>query len=241
MAQLGEIAGQSGVAVGLHGTGGAWLIADEHADASRFAAAVACSLDRKVCNTLNVCCIDGSRVADLVPALLQGLKRAVSPIGSFRIHVLQGSENYLPSGLFSSLVVTTRDGRVVEEPIATMLPYSSLSTEWEWDEIPEISFVVVDGLDEAIRLFNQHSPRFVASLVSDNTTAQKYFFEAVRAPFIGNGFTRWADGQYALDKPELGLSNWEHGRPLARGAILSGSDMFSLRYRMDQVDLDIHR
>ncbi|WP_198912134.1 aldehyde dehydrogenase family protein [Acetobacter conturbans] len=241
VAQMGDVARQSGVAVSLHGIGGPWLMADEHADALRFTAAVACSLDRKVCNTLNVCCIDRSRVADLVPSLLEGLERAASPIGGFRIHVLQGSENYVPAGLFSSMVVTTRDGQMVEETVATILPYSGLSTEWEWDETPEISFVVVDGLDEAIGLFNQHSPRFVASLISDNTTAQKCFFEAVNAPFIGNGFTRWADGQYAFDKPELGLSNWEHERPLARGAILSGSDIFSLRYRMDQVDLDIHR
>jgi len=32
-----------------------------------------------------------------------------------------------------------------------------------------------------------------------------------------DGFTRWVDGQYALDTPELGLSNWEGGRMLGRG------------------------
>lgn len=241
VAQLGDVARQCGVAVSLHGTGGAWLVADAHADRARFISAVAASLDRKVCNTLNVCCIDRARVADLVPALLESLERAASPIGGFRIHVLEGSENYLPASLFSSVVITTREGRVVDEPVATMLPHARLSTEWAWDETPEISFVVVDGLDEAIALFEQHSPRFVASLISEDRTAQNRFFDAVDAPFVGNGFTRWADGQYAFDKPELGLSNWEQGRPLGRGAIMSGDDIFSLRYRMEQDDIDLRR
>jgi glutamate-5-semialdehyde dehydrogenase len=241
VAQLGDVARQCGVAVSVHGTGGAWLIGDARADRARFASAIACSLDRKVCNTLNVCCIDRSRVADLVPALLEALERAASPIGGFRIHVLEGSESALPVGLFSTIVATAREGAVVDEPVATTLPYARLSTEWEWSETPEISFVVVDGLDEAIGLFNQHSPRFVASLISEDRTAQKRFFDAVDAPFVGNGFTRWADGQYALDTPELGLSNWEQGRPLGRGAILSGNDIFSLRYRMEQDDITLHR
>ena len=54
-------------AVSLHGTGGAWLVAGLHADADRFRPAVVHSLDRKVCNTLNVCCIPAAR-ADLVPS-----------------------------------------------------------------------------------------------------------------------------------------------------------------------------
>src|SRR5262249_58630784 len=61
VAQLGAIARQAGTPVSLHGTGGAWLVADETADAERFYGAVFHSLDRKVCNTLNVCCIVESR------------------------------------------------------------------------------------------------------------------------------------------------------------------------------------
>jgi hypothetical protein len=44
----------------------------------------------------------------------------------------------------------------------------------------------------------------------------------VNAPFVGNGFTRWVDGQYALRTPELGLSSWQHGRLFARGGVLGG-------------------
>ena len=114
------------------------------------------------------------------------MERAASPIGGFRIHVLEGSEDYLPASLFSTVVITTREGRVVDEPVATMLPHARLSTEWAWDETPEISFVVVDGLEEAIALFDQHSPRFVASLISEDRTAQNRFFDAVNAPFVVN-------------------------------------------------------
>src|SRR5207244_7177809 len=76
VAQLGSVARQAGIPVSLHGTGGAWLIADQTADAQKFAAAVYHSLDRKVCNTLNVCCIPRDRAGELVPAFLEALTRA---------------------------------------------------------------------------------------------------------------------------------------------------------------------
>ena len=61
VAQLGAVARQAGTPVSLHGTGGAWLVAAPDADADRFRAAVVNSLDRKVCNTLNVCCVPAAR------------------------------------------------------------------------------------------------------------------------------------------------------------------------------------
>ena len=70
VAQLGAVARQAGTPVSLHGTGGAWIVASEHASVDPFTAAVGASLDRKVCNTLNTCCIVRSRAADLVPAFL---------------------------------------------------------------------------------------------------------------------------------------------------------------------------
>ena len=63
----------------------------------------------------------------------------------------------------------------------------------------------------------------------------------MEAPFVGNGFTRWVDGQYALDAPELGLSNWQHGRMLGRGAILSGDSVHTIRYRAIVDDHGLHR
>ena len=53
--------------------------------------------------------------------------------------------------------------------------------------------------------------------------------------------TRWVDGQYALHSPELGLSNWEAGRFLARSAILSGDSVYTTRIKMNQVDIGLKR
>ena len=61
VAQLGAVARQAGIAVSLHGTGGAWIVAGETADTDRLHHTLVSSLDRKVCNTVNVCCV--SRVA----------------------------------------------------------------------------------------------------------------------------------------------------------------------------------
>ncbi len=66
--------------VSLHGTGGAWLVAAPDADAERFRAAVVNSLDRKVCNTLNVCCVPATR-PDLVGVFLDALDEAAAAEG----------------------------------------------------------------------------------------------------------------------------------------------------------------
>ena len=58
---------------------------------------------------------------------------------------------------------------------------------------------------------------------------------------MGNGFTRWVDGQYALNRPELGLSNWQNGRLFGRGGVLSGDGVFTVRLRVTQQDPDVHR
>jgi glutamate-5-semialdehyde dehydrogenase len=101
--------------------------------------------------------------------------------------------------------------------------------------------VIVESVDEAIDLFNQHSPRFIASLISARPEAHAAFYRAIDAPFVGTGFTRWVDGQYALHRPELGLSNWQHGRLFGRGAILSGESVFTIRTRALQRDPSVHR
>jgi len=104
-----------------------------------------------------------------------------------------------------------------------------------------VSLAVCADVDEAVAWFNRHSPRLVVSLVSEDDAEQDRFLAAVDAPFVGNGFTRWVDGQYALGRPELGLSNWEHGRLLGRGGVLSGDSVFTLRTRARQKDPDLHR
>jgi glutamate-5-semialdehyde dehydrogenase len=82
-----------------------------------------------------------------------------------------------------------------------------------------------------VTLFNRYSPKLVACLLSPDLAEHEYFFKHVDSPFVGDGFTRWVDGQYALGRPELGLSNWENGRLLLRGGVLTGDGIYTVRTR----------
>ena len=211
VAQLGAVARQHGVPVSLHGTGGAWLVASEAASTEQFALAVRHSLDRKVCNTLNVCCVVRSRADELVPVFREAAAaaaavRGVEPI----IHDLQPDD-------------------------------ARLAHEWEWDTVPEVALLVVESVAEAVEQCNRYSPHFVASLVSDDPDEHEEFYRTVDAPFVGNGFTRWVDGQFALVQPELGLSNWQSGRLFGRGGVLSGDSVFTVRLRATVHDHHLHR
>ena len=148
---------------------------------------------------------------------------------------------YVDASHFTRRVVVRRADGDHDESFASPIPADELANEWEWEHSPEMALVVVDDVDAAVRLCNRHSPRFIASLISLDREEHDRFYAAVDAPFVGDGFTRWVDGQYALDTPELGLSNWEHGRLLARGAILSGDSVHTLRYRASVDDPMIRR
>ena len=242
VSQLSAVARQAGTPVSVHGTGGAWLVAGLAADVVRFTASVTSSLDRKVCNTLNVCCIPVDRADELVPAFLEALDAAADNLGaSARLHVDAGAEPYVPVERFASKVTIRRaDGDRIE-PAATVLDHTDLGAEWEWEGSPEVALVVTASVAEAVALHNEVSPRFIASLISEDPEEHARFYAAVDAPFVGDGFTRWVDGQYALDTPELGLSNWQFGRLLARGGVLSGDSIYTVRHRATIDDPTIHR
>ena len=204
VALLGAIAKQHGIPASLHGTGGAWLFVEESATPESVANAVAFSLDRKVCNTLNVLVLERAAVEKLGPVVERALRSV-----SAEVAVVPGSEG---------VVTSTR--RIAE---------SELGKEWEWDQTPELSFVVARDFDHAVSLFNRYSPKLEASILSSRAGAFESFYEAVEAPFVSNGFTRWVDGQWAWHRPELGLTNWETGRLLGRSGFLSGDDLTSVR------------
>ena len=232
VATLGSLARQAGVPVSLHGTGGAWIMATAETAVADLERAVTLSLDRKVCNTLNVCCIPRAQAQWLVPAFLRGLAKAGERRQqAFKLHVVAGDETEWTRELFARRVPVVRAEGTVDEPQAESLAESDLGREWEWEETPEVSLKLVDDLDHAVRLFNAYSPRFVASLISSDPAEHQRFFAAVNAPFVGDGHTRWVDGQLALRRPELGLSNWEYGRLLARGGVLSGDGIYTVRTR----------
>jgi glutamate-5-semialdehyde dehydrogenase len=241
VAQLGAVARQAGIPVSLHGTGGAWLVASEHADPDDFAAAVYHSLDRKVCNTLNTCCIVASRAHDLVPRFLHAVDRAGRRRDAVsKLHVTAEAASAVTEAWFTPAAIG-RAGGPVEEPRTEVIAADRLGVEWEWEDSPEVTLHIVPDVDTAVRLFNEQSPRFIAGLISEDPAEQKRFFETVDAPFVGNGFTRWVDGQYALDQPELGLSNWQTGRLFGRPGILSGSSVYTVRTRVVQDDPDVGR
>jgi glutamate-5-semialdehyde dehydrogenase len=242
VAQLGSVARQNGIPVSLHGTGGAWIVAAESAESDAFAAAVYNSLDRKVCNTLNVCCIVRSRACDLVPQFLDALDRAGRRRGhGHKLHVVATDVSHVPAKLFTTRAVVRRAEGDRDEPLAEKLPIEQLGREWEWEESPEVTLKIVEDVDTAVALFNRYSPRLAASLISADTDEQRRFFATVDAPFVGNGFTRWVDGQYALSRPELGLSNWENGRLFGRSGVLSGDGVFTVRTRATQTNENLHR
>lgn len=242
VAQLGAVARQAGIPVSLHGTGGAWLIATGTADRARLHAAVTASLDRKVCNTLNVCCLTDDSIG-LLPDVLDAAEAAAAARGAVvRIHAIgEAAEAAVGGERFGRTVAVRRPEGTRDEPQADRLDEAALGTEWEWEHDPELSVVVARDLDHAVDLFNTYSPRFVASLVSDAADEQSRFWASVDAPFVGNGFTRWVDGQYALGRPELGLSNWQEGRLFARGGVLSGDGVYTVRLKVDQADPDVRR
>lgn len=222
VAQLGAVARQHGVPVSLHGTGGAWMVVAADAAVSDLAAAVRHSLDRKVCNTLNVCCIEASAADSLVPVVLAAAEQAAQARGAeLIVHATERALPYLPGAQAQAI--------------------DTLGSEWEWEENPEITVAVVDDTDEAVALFNRWSPRFVASLLGGDDRLRQRFFDTIDAPFVGNGFTRWVDGQFAFGQPELGLSNWQSGRLFARGGVLSGDSVYTVRTRAIVHDHDLHR
>ena len=158
-----------------------------------------------------------------------------------RLHVTPSARADVPAARFTTTVAVERADGVHDEPFATEIAEDALGTEWEWERSPEVALAVTVDVDAAVDLCNRHSPRFVASLISEDAAEHDRFYDRVDAPFVGDGFTRWVDGQYALDTPELGLSNWQGGRLLGRGGVLSGDSVHTVRYRATVTDPDTHR
>jgi glutamate-5-semialdehyde dehydrogenase len=239
VAELGAIAQQSGVPVSLHGTGGAWMIVAEGADLHRLDNVVKHSLDRKVCNTLNVVCVVRSVAAEVLPVIEHAARDAASVRGvQPRIHAVGDAMKVLSE---PELIEVHRAHGIVAEPSISQINTEDLGREFEWENTPEFSVVLVNSVTEACDLFNEHSPQFVVSCISEDIADHETVWKRCNAPFVGDGFTRWVDGQFALLRPELGLSNWQNGRLFARGGVLSGDSAYTVRLRVTQSDSTLHR
>jgi glutamate-5-semialdehyde dehydrogenase len=239
VAELGAIARQAGTPVSLHGTGGAWMIVGESFDADRLALCVEHSLDRKVCNTLNTVCVARGSAATSVPLILRAAATAAARRGCDAV-VHATAEAFGLCGTTRKVSVA-RAGGSGEEDSPVMCAVDDLGHEFEWENNPEFHLHVVADVAEAVDLFNRLAPRFIASCISDDQRDHELVWEGCDAPFVGDGFTRWVDGQFALLRPELGLSNWQGGRLFARSAVLSGDSAFTVRLRVRQQDPGVHR
>ncbi|MDX1747620.1 MAG: hypothetical protein R3324_16925, partial [Halobacteriales archaeon] len=176
-----------------------------------------------------------------LPRFLDGLRRAAATRGTDpKLREVESQRHLIPDSWIDELENARADGPSTE-PMTSTLGWDDLGREWEWEDSPEVTLAIVDDVDHAVELFNRLSPRFVASIVTDRSDVLHRFFDAIDAPFVGSGFTRWVDGQYALDRPELGLSNWQFGRLFGRGGILSGDSVFTVRSRVTQYDPELHR
>jgi glutamate-5-semialdehyde dehydrogenase len=169
----------------------------------------------------------------LVPAFLE--------VAGARVHATAAALAHVPDDVLARRIDVVRADGTHDEPMVTEIASDDLGREWEWEGTPEVSLHVVADVDEAVTLCNRHSPHFVAALISESDAAHARFFDTVDAPFVGDGMTRWVDGQYALGTPELGLANWEGGRMLGRGGILSGDGVYTVRYRARITDPTLHR
>ena len=151
VAQLGAVARQAGTPVSLHGTGGAWIVADATADAGALAQAVYHSLDSKKCNTLNTLCVVQARAAELIPVVLEALRRRGEQLGhGHKLHVTDTARPYVPAALFAQQVPVLRAGGETSEALAQPAGEEALGTEWEWEGTPEVTLHVVPDVEAAV-------------------------------------------------------------------------------------------
>ena len=242
VAQLGAVARQAGLPVSLHGTGGAWIVASPAADPDVFAAAVLHSLDRKVCNTLNTCCVVAAAPPSWSPCFLDALDEAGERRGAVpSCTSSEGSEACVPEPGSTTAPISRAGGR------RRGAAGRAAGAATGWAGVGVGGQPRGDPGDRARRghrgaavqpaqpaLHRQPDRRATTPSTSASSTT-------IDAPFVGDGFTRWVDGQYALDRPELGLSNWQSGRLFGRGGILSGDAVFTVRARVTQTDPDLAR
>ncbi len=178
----------------------------------------------------------------MVPLFLQGLAEAGAARGvGVKLHATPSAWAHLPTAWREGVSRVRRADGDHEEALTEGLDRGDLGLEWEWEESPEVSLEIVADLDEAIGLFNAFSPRFIASVIAAEPEVHESAFAALDAAFIGDGMTRWVDGQYAFGRPELGLANWQNGRLFARGGVLSGDGVYTLKTRMRQSAMGLKR
>ncbi len=84
-----------------------------------------------------------------------------------------------------------------------------LGHEWasEPDRVATVTLVVVDGLDEAVRLANEQTSGLAATIVTEDRAAAERFLDGYRGTAaLWNATTRFTDGFALLGTPETGIN-----------------------------------
>ena len=120
------------------------------ADPERFRLAVLHSLDRKVCNTLNVCCIPPLAPTSSTSSSTPSTRPPARHVGPAARRAARSTR----AGERSRRSSTGR--RRARRAVATRRPASS--AEWEWEHSPEVSLVVTADVDRGGRAVQPLQP-----------------------------------------------------------------------------------
>jgi len=199
-AALARLAAQHGVRTLAHAEGGGVLYVHGAASAESAVSLAEGSLDR-----LGVCnrlnlALVDREAADLVPQLLE----------------LFGSKGLEVRG--------TVDGALpLDRP---------LGHEWASDpeRVATVTIVLVDGIDEAVRIANEETSGLAAGIVTEDATAAERFLDGYRGTAaFWHATTRFTDGFELTGAPETGINvDWTPG---PRGPV-TYRDLWLRQYRV---------
>jgi glutamate-5-semialdehyde dehydrogenase len=201
-AQLARVAAENGVRTLAHAEGGGVLYVHAAADPAKALTLAEASLDRLgVCNRLNLALVD--RAADAVLPELLALFRA----RGLEVRGHDGVPDVLP----------------LDEP---------LGHEWASDpgRTATVTVVLVDSLEEAVRLANEETSGLAAGIVTDEREAAERFLDGYRGTAaFWHAPTRFADGFELTGAPETGINvDWAPG---PRGPV-TYRDLWLRQYRV---------
>ena len=101
-------------------------------------------------------------------------------------------------------------GLEVRGNVEGALPLSfPLGHEWASDpaRVATVTAVVVDGLDEAVRIANEETSALAAGIVAEDACAAQRFLDAYRGPAaFWHATTRFTDGFELTGTPETGIN-----------------------------------
>jgi len=183
-AALARLAAENGVRTIAHAEGGGVLYVDRTADPDKALALAEASLDRLgVCNRLNLCLVD-REARPVLPALVD---------------------------LFRRLGLEVRGTpRALEALDNGALPLDApIGHEWAGDErrIATVSVDLVDSLDEAVAVANEHTSGLAAGIVAEDEAAAARFLDGYRGTAaFWNASTRFTDGYALTGAPETGIN-----------------------------------